>query len=195
MQNVNIYYIVNEYCIYNVKLFQKLLWAVSEVLKSCGIDSHHKQFRSFLQQLFKVCSKQWLQQPKTEIKTSTSEAMRTLVMKHKSTVLKLKVESPKNSTKNNDNVISKPKSVADVKKVLFTDISPKSGLKAKTFESELKMKNAPIKTIVISDNIANFEVFLDASNLPSTKHSVDQSNRLVSSISDYCSDLDIDSKD
>lgn len=171
-------------------MFQKLLWAVSEVLKSCGIDSHHKQFRSFLQQLFKVCSKQWLQQPKAEIKTSTSEAMRTLVMKHKGTVLKLKVESPKN----NNNVISKQKSLADVKKVLFTDITPKSSFKVKKIESELKMKNTPIKTVVVSDNIDNFEVFLDASNLSSTKHSVDQSNRLVSSISDYCSNLDTDSK-
>lgn len=172
-------------------MFQKLLWAVSEVLKSCGIDSHHKQFRSFLQQLFKVCSKQWLQQPKAEIKTSTSEAMRTLVMKHKSTVLKLKVESPKNNNK----IISQQKSVADVKKVLFTDITPKSGFKVRKFESELKMKNTLIKTIVVSDKIDNFEVFLDASNLPSTNHFVDQSNRLVSSISENCSNLDIDSKD
>lgn len=176
-------------------MFQKLLWAVSEVLKSCGIDSHHKQFRPFLQQLFKVCSKQWLQQPKTEVKTSTSEAMRTLVMKHKSTVLKLKVESPKNSAKNNDNVISKQKCVADVKKVLFTDITPKSDFNVKKFESELKIKNTPIKNVLISDNVNDFEVFVDASKLSSTKHSVDAPNRLVSSISDYCSNLDIDSKD
>lgn len=119
---------------------QKLLWAVSEVLKSCGIDSHHKQFRSFLQQLFKACSKQWLQQSCMEEKTSTSEAMRALVMKHKSTILKLKFTSPKNSI-NKDN-LSKQKSVADVKKVLFTDATPKSNFKFKNFGSELKMEGS-----------------------------------------------------
>jgi len=73
-----------------------------------------------------------------EEKTSTSEAMRALVMKHKSTILKLKLISPKNNI-NKDN-LSKQKSVADVKKVLFTDATPKSNFKLKNFGSELKIE-------------------------------------------------------
>lgn len=109
------------------------MWAVSEVLKSCGIDSHHKQFRPFLQQLFKVCSKQWLQQSSSGVTTSTSEAMRILVMNHKSTILKLKSTSPKNGIRTIDNNVLKQKSVADVKKVLFTDAISKSDFKFENF--------------------------------------------------------------
>lgn len=117
---------------------------MSEVLKSCGIDSYHKQFRPFLQQLFKVCSKQWLQQSSTKVKTSTSEAMRALVMNHKSTVLKLKSTSPKNGIRTIDNGGAlKQKSVADVKKVLFTDATPKSDFKFKKFSSDSKIKSSP----------------------------------------------------
>lgn len=176
------------------KLFQKLLWAVSEVLKSCGIDSHHKQFRSFLQQLFKVCSKQWLKQPITIVKTSTSEAMRAMAMKHKSTVLKLKWTSPKYETKIKEDV-HKNKSVADVKKVLFTDNTPKTDFQFKKFDLNLNMKCSPIKNVVISKQMDDFAVFLDIKKLsPNTNHE-NQSNLSVSSTSDYCSKLDIDSKD
>lgn len=163
---------------------------MSEVLKSCGIDSHHKQFRPFLQQLFKVCSKQWLQQSCIESKTSTSEAMRALVMKHKSTVLKLKSTSPKNDSKSKNNVVSKQKSVADVKKVLFTDKTPKS-FKFEKFGSDLNTKASPVKKIVISDSIDDSAVHLDLVKLHSNKNTEDQS---VSSTSDYFSNSDIDSK-
>lgn len=176
-------------------MIQKLLWAVSEVLKTCGIDSHHKQFRSFLQQLFKVCSKQWLQQPSTDVKTSTSEAMRTMVMKHKSTVLKLKLTSPKNDTKSKDDVVHKKKSVADVKKVLFIDNTPKSDFKFEKFGLNINVKCSPIKNIANNKGIDDFSVFLDIKKLsPNTKFE-NQPNRSVSSTSDYCSELDIDSKD
>jgi len=114
---------------------------VSEVLKSCGIDSYHKQFRPFLQQLFKVCSKQWLQQSSTKVKTSTSEEMRALVMNHKNTILKLKSTSPKNDIKPIDNSAFKQKSVADVKKVLFTDVAQKSDFKFEKFDSDLNTKS------------------------------------------------------
>lgn len=149
------------------------------MLKGCGVDSHHKQFRPFLQQLFKVCSKQWLQKTGSEIKTSTSEAMRALVMKHKSTVLKLKSNSPKHK----DNVVtSKQKSVADVKKVLFTDNTPKT-------------KSSTIKNVVIREEINDFSLYLDIKKLPCNKNTEDLPSRPNSSTSDYCSNLDIDSKD
>lgn len=176
-------------------MFQKLLWAVSEVLKSCGIHSHHKQFRSFLQQLFKVCSKQWLQTSGTEVKTSTSEAMRVLVMKHKSTILKLKLTSPKNGTLNKDIFESKKKSVADVKKVLFTETTPKSDLEYKNNNLDLKMKNSPVKHVVIHKNIKDIAVFIDIKKTPSNNDIKDQLNKSVPSTSDYCPNIDIDSKD
>ncbi|XP_060868830.1 uncharacterized protein LOC132943758 [Metopolophium dirhodum] len=170
---------------------QKLLWAVSEVLKDCGVDSHHKQFRPFLQQLFKVCSKQWLQKTGSEIKTSTSEAMRALVMKHKSTVLKLKLNSPKHK----DNVVtSKRKSVADVKKVLFID-TPKTDFKFEKFGSDLKTKSSTIENVVINKGINDFALYLDIKKLPCNKNTEDLPSRPVSSTSDYCSNLDIDTKD
>lgn len=150
---------------------------MSEVLKSCGIDSHHKQFRPFLQQLFKVCSKQWLEQPCTEVKTSTSEAMRALVMKHKSTVLKLKSTSPKNSIKNKDNIASKKKSVLDVKKVLFTDNTPKFDFKFENFDSNPKVENPSIKNIIFSEGIDDTTVFLDVTKVSSNKNTDDQANR------------------
>lgn len=172
-------------------LFQKLLWAVSEVLKDCGVDSHHKQFRPFLQQLFKVCSKQWLQKTGSEIKTSTSEAMRALVMKHKSTVLKFKLKSPKHK----DNVVtSKRKSVADVKKVLFID-TPKTDFKFEKFGSDLKTKSPTIENVVISKGINDLALYLDIKNLPCNKNTEDLPSRPVSSTSDYCSNLDIETKD
>lgn len=162
------------------KLFQKLLWAVAGVLKSCGIDSHHKQFRLFLQQLFKVCSKQWLQQSNSEVKTSTSEAMHALVMMHKSTVLKLKLDSPKNSSKINDISASKPKSVADVKKVLFTDTTPKSNSKLDQFDPELIKKESPIKN-VSSKRIDDIEKYLVDTKLCPNKITIDQPiNGLIS---------------
>jgi len=161
------------------------------VLKDCGVDSHHKQFRPFLQQLFKVCSKQWLQKTGSEIKTSTSEAMRALVMKHKSTVLKLKSNSPKHK----DNVTSKQKSVADVKKVLFIDNTPKSDFKFKKFGSDLKTKSSTTKNEVISEGINDFSLYLDIKKLPCSKNTQDLPSRRNSSTSDYCSNLDIDSKD
>lgn len=167
---------------------------MSEVLKYCGIDSHHKQFRPFLQQLFKVCSKQWLQQPSTEVKTSTSEAMRALVMKHKNTVLKLKSTSPKNDLKTKDMVTSKQKSVADVKKVLFSDNTPKSDFKFEKFGSDLKMKASPVKNVIISNPIDDIAVYLDITKPQSNKNTEDLSDVPVSSISDYCSNSDIDSK-
>ncbi|XP_060842544.1 uncharacterized protein LOC132922839 [Rhopalosiphum padi] len=171
---------------------QKLLWAVSEVLKECGVDSHHKQFRPFLQQLFKVCSKQWLQKTGSEIKTSTSEAMRALVMKHKSTVLKLKSKSPKHK----DNIVtSKRKSVADVKKVLFTDTTPKTDFKFEKFGSDLKTKSSPNKNMDIGEGIDNFALYLDIKKLHCNKNTENLPGRPVSSTSDYCSNLDIDSKD
>ncbi|XP_050525123.1 uncharacterized protein LOC126896411 [Daktulosphaira vitifoliae] len=176
---------------------QKLLWAVSEVLKSCGIDSHHKQFRPFLQQLFKVCSKQWLEQTGIGLKTRTSEAMRDLVMKHKNTVLKLKAVSPKNSSITKDVVTTKQKSVADVRKVLFTDTTPKSDFKFKKFGSELKNdKSSPPakKNTIHSDELDDITVFFDITKLPN-KITNDQQNRPLSSTSDYCSNLDIDSKE
>ena len=173
-------------------MFQKLLWAVSEVLKDCGVDSHHKQFRPFLQQLFKVCSKQWLQKTGSEVKTSTSEAMRALVMKHKSTVLKLKLKSPKHK---DSGVTSKRKSVADVKKVLFTDTTPKTGFKFEKFGSDLKTKNSTIKNVVTSKGIDDFALYLDIQKLPCNKNTEDLPSRLVSSTSDICSNLNIDSKD
>lgn len=164
---------------------------MSEVLKSCGIDSHHKQFRLFLQQLFKVCSKQWLQRSNIEVKTSTSEAMRALVMMHKSTVLKLKLVSPKNSTKINEVSASKPKSVADVKKVLFTDTTPKSDFQFKKFGSELE-KEPPI-AIVVSKETDDFENNF-VTKLSSNKSTVGLSNSLIST-SEYSSNLDITFKD
>lgn len=182
-----------EYC---VCIFQKLLWAVSEVLKSCGIDSHHKQFRPFLQQLFKVCSKQWLEQSGIGLRTRTSEAMRELVMKHKSTVLKLKTTSPKNSSKAKD-VTAKQKSVADVRKVLFTDTTPKSDFKFKKFGSDLKNEKilSPAKkNIIHSDELDDVTVFFDITKLPN-KSAGDLQKRPLSSTSDYCSNLDVDSKD
>lgn len=162
------------------------------MLKDCGIDSHHKQFRPFLQQLFKVCSKQWLQKTGSEIKTSTSEAMRALVMKHKSTVLQLKSNSPKYK----DNVVtSKRKSVADVKKVLFKDATPKTDFKFEKFSSDLKSKSSTIENVVISEGINDFELYLDIKKLPCNKNTEDLPSRPVSSTSDCCSNLDIDSKD
>lgn len=168
---------------------------MSEVLKSCGIDSHHKQFRPFLQQLFKVCSKQWLQQSSTEVITSTSEAMHVMVMKHKNTVLKLKSKSPtKCNTQNKDNIPSKQKSVADVKKVLFSDNTPKSNFKFEKFGSDLKVKVSPVKSS-ISEPSNDFAVFLDITKLQSETNTEDKLYRPVSSTSDYCSNLDPDSKD
>lgn len=165
------------------------------MLKSCGIDSHHKQFRPFLQQLFKVCSKQWLQRSSTEVITSTSEAMHVMVMKHKSTVLKLKSKSPsKCNTQNKDNIPSKQKSVADVKKVLFSDKTPKSDFKFEKFGSELKIEVSPVKSSV-SKPSNDLALFLDATKLPFEKNTEDQLCRPVSSTSDYCSNLDTDSKD
>lgn len=161
------------------------------MLKDCGVDSHHKQFRPFLQQLFKACSKQWLQKTGSEIKTSTSEAMRALVMKHKSTVLKLKLNSPKHK----DNVVtSKRKSVADVKKVLFID-TPKTDFKFEKFGSDLKTKNSTIENVGISEGINDFSLHLDINKLPCNKNTEDLPSRPVSSTSDYCSNVDIDSKD
>lgn len=180
-------------------LFQKLLWAVSEVLKECGVDSHHKQFRPFLQQLFKVCSKQWLEESHSNVKTSTSEAMRAMVMKHKNTVLKLKSTSPLNSVKNKEkNCAFKHKSIADVKKVLFTDNSPKSDFKLKQFRPDLKIKDLPIKNPVCAvEEVNKFAVFVDIAKLSTNNNTEDQPNRPVSSISDYCSNsnLDNNSKD
>lgn len=167
---------------------------MSEVLKSCGIHSHHKQFRSFLQQLFKVCSKQWLQTSSTEIKTSTSEAMRALVMKHKSTVLKLKLISPKKSTPNKDNLESKRKCIADVKKVLFTETTPNSDLESKNNNLDLKMKNSPIKQ-VINENTKDISVFIDIKKTSSSNDIKDQLNKSFSSTSDNCPNIDNDSKD
>lgn len=162
------------------------------MLKECGVDSHHKQFRPFLQQLFKVCSKQWLQKIGSEIKTSTSEAMRALVMKHKSTVLKLKSKSPKHK----DNIVtSKRKSVADVKKVLFTDTTPKTDFKFEKFGSDLKTKSSPNKNMDIGEGIDNFALYLDIKKLHCNKNTENLPGRPVSSTSDYCSNLDIDSKD
>jgi len=160
------------------------------VLKDCGVDSHHKQFRPFLQQLFKVCSKQWLQKTGSEIKTSTSEAMRALVMKHKSTVLKLKLNSPKHK----DNVTSKRKSVADVKKVLFID-TPKTDFKFEKFGSNLETKSSTIEDVVSSKGINDFALYLDIKKLPCNKNTEDLPSRPVSSTSDYCSNLNIESKD
>lgn len=168
---------------------------MSEVLKSCGIDSHHKQFRPFLQKLFKVCSSQWLQQLGSNIKTSTSEAMRTLVMKHKNTVLKLKTTSPKTNTINKDNNATlKRKSVADVKKVLFTDNTPKSDFKFEKFGSDLKSKESPPKDVVVTKGLDDLTVFLDIKKFNS-QNSEDQMSTSVSTTSGYCSNLDIDSLD
>lgn len=164
---------------------------MSEVLKSCGIDSHHKQFRLFLQQLFKVCSKQWLQRSNIEVKTSTSEAMRALVMMHKSTVLKLKLVSPKNSSKINDISASKPKSVADVKKVLFTDNTSKSDFKLEKFGSELKKE--PPFTIVVRKETDDFGKKI-VTKLFSNKSTVSPSNSLIST-ANYSSNLDNNSKE
>ncbi|XP_050440240.1 uncharacterized protein LOC126845572 [Adelges cooleyi] len=175
---------------------QKLLWAVSEVLKSCGIDSQHNQFRLFLRQLFKVCSKQWLEQSCVGIKTSTSEAMRALVMKHKNTVLKLKTVSPGNSSKTKDvPVVVKQKSVADVRKVLFTDNTPKSDFKFKKFGSDLKKKSSPAKSSGVPDSLDDLTVFLDITKLPTKNFEDDRPSRPLSSTSDYCSNLDMDSKE
>lgn len=161
------------------------------MLKDCGVDSHHKQFRPFLQQLFKVCSKQWLQKTGSEIKTSTSEAMRALVMKHKGTVLKLKLNSPKLK----DNVVtSKRKSAADVKKVLFID-TPKTDFMFEKFGSDLETKSSTIENVVVSKGINDFALYLDIKKLPCNKNTEDLPSRPVSSTSDYCSNLDIDSKD
>lgn len=176
-------------------MFQKLLWAVSEVLKSCGIHSHHKQFRSFLQQLFKVCSKQWLQTSCTEVKTSTSEAMRALVMKHKSTVLKLKLTSPKNDTTNKDNLECKKKSVADVKKVLFTEPTPKSDFKPEKFSSDLEIKGLPLKNTVINKKVNDIAVFIDIKRSPANNETEGKLNTSVPSTINYCSVINIESKD
>lgn len=167
---------------------------MSEVLKSCGIDSHHKQFRQFLQQLFKACSKQWLQQPYSGVKTSTSEAMRALVMKHQSTVLKLKLSSPKNSTKKTDNVTSKQqKSVADVKKVLFTDNTPKFDFKFEKFGSLLKTNCSPIQS-VSSEKDDNLKIFVDVSKLISSNNSENKPVISVSSTSCFSfSNMDTES--
>lgn len=169
------------------------MWAVSELLKSCGIDSHHKQFRPFLQKLFKVCSKQWLQQSCIGVKTSTSEAMRDLVMKHKSAVLKLKSASPKHANINKDDSTSKNKSVANVRKVLFTDNMPKSDFKFKQFGSNLKSKELPCKNSNTTEGYDDFTVFLDIKKI-SSKNSKDQQTQPVSPTSDYCLNLDVDSK-
>lgn len=146
------------------------------MLKSCGIDSHHKQFRPFLQQLFKVCSKQWLEQLCTEVKTSTSEAMRALVMKHKSTVLKLKSTSPKNSTKNKDYIVSKQKSVSDVKKVLFIDSTPKF---------EFNFENVGPDFNNVTKKVDNVAVFLGITKVTSNKNIEDEPSRSISSTSNY----------
>lgn len=146
------------------------------MLKSCGIDSHHKQFRPFLQQLFKVCSKQWLEQSCTDVITSTSEAMHALVMKHKNTVLKLKSTSPKNSIKSKDNVVSKQKSVSDVKKVLFTDNTPKF---------EFKFENLAPEFHNVHKRIDKVKVFLGLTKVTSNKTTEDETNKSISSTSNY----------
>lgn len=176
--------------------FQKLLWAVSEVLKSCGIDSHHKQYRPFLQQLFKVCSKQWLQQPSSDVKVRTSEAMRALVMKHKSTVLKLKSKSPKNDTINKDYVVPKPKSLADVRKVLsFTDSIPKSTSDShlEKNDSDLGTERLPIENVSSNIKNDNLMVFIDFKKFHSTNNTEDPPDKFISSASEIYSNLNVDS--
>lgn len=118
--------------------------------------------------------------------------MHALVMKHKSTILKLKLKSPKHK----DIVVkSKRKSVADVKKVLFTDTTPKTDFKFKKFGSDLKTKMLTIQNEVVSEGINDFELYLDIKKLPCNKNTEDLPSRPVSSTSDYCSNSDIDSKD
>jgi hypothetical protein len=163
------------------------------VLKECGIDSHHKQFRPFLQQLFKVCSKQWLEQSHSDVKTSTSVAMRALVMKHKNTVLKLKSKSPLNSAKDKEKDSAfKLKSIADVKKVLFTDNTPKSNVELQKLGLDLKINDSSIKNPVCVDvGIGNFAVFVDIPKLQNNKNT-DNSNKPVSSALEYCSNSNFD---
>lgn len=120
--------------------------------------------------------------------------MRDLVMKHKSTVLKLKSTSPKIDSKTKDIVASKQKSVADVKKVLFTDNTPKSDFKFKKFGSDLKVKTSPIKNIVISDSVDDIAVYLDITKPQSIKNTEGLLNMPVSITSDYCSNSGIDSQ-
>lgn len=162
------------------------------MLKDCGIDSHHKQFRPFLQQLFKVCSKQWLEQVRSEVKTSTSVAMRALVMKHKNTVLKLKSKSPQNNAKDREKDSAfKHKSIADVKKVLFTDNTPKSNFELKKFDLDLKINDSLIKNPV-GVGIDNFAVFVDIPKLQTNKNNEDHPNKPVSSALDCCSNSNFD---
>lgn len=118
--------------------------------------------------------------------------MRAMVMKHKNTVLKLKSNSP-NSAKNKDkDSVFKRKSIADVKKVLFTDNTLASDFKFKQFGSDLKLKDLPNKNpVCVGVGTDNFAVFVDI------KNTVDQPDRSVSSTSDYYSNsnLDNDSKE
>jgi len=112
-------------------------------------------------------------------------------MKHKSTVLKLKLNSPKHK----DNVgTSKRKSVADVKKVLFID-TPKTDFKFEQFGSDLKTKSSTVENVVIKKEINDFALYLDIKKLPCNKNTEDLPSRPVSFTSDYCSNLDIDTKD